>query len=80
MLFYFLFHLFFSERSVPNLWMLTAQEKSMAIEMTALEKDYDALNKKVAGLRPETLNPDLVEEYAIKMLGYGYNSTITLVE
>tara|TARA_B100001750_G_C15338750_1_gene511163 strand:+ start:184 stop:501 length:318 start_codon:yes stop_codon:yes gene_type:complete len=80
LLVYLLFHLFVSERSIPSLLSLSMQENRMQTQMVTLTTEYDSLNDRVARLRPETLDPDLLDEYSIQMLGHGSARGIILLD
>ena len=56
------------------------QENRMQTQMVTLTTEYDSLNDRVARLRPETLDPDLLDEYSIQMLGHGSARGIILLD
>ena len=76
---YLIFHLFVSERSIPALLSLSLQENRLQNQYAELVTNYDNLSDKVVRLRPETLDPDLVEEYSIYMLGHGTSQGLILL-
>ncbi len=67
---YLMFHLFASERSIPNLITLSTQQIELEQKLTLLNAEKEQLQIHVTKLQPETLYQDLVEEYAIRMLGH----------
>lgn len=75
-----MFHLFVSERSIPSLLSLSLQESRMKTQMVILSDEYAQLSDKVVRLRPETLDPDLLDEYSIMMLGHGTAQGIILLD
>lgn len=77
---YLMFHLFVSERSIPSLLSLSLQESRMKTQMVILSDEYAQLSDKVVRLRPETLDPDLLDEYSIMMLGHGTAQGIILLD
>ena len=80
LLVYLSFHLFVSQRSIPSLLSLSIQESRMESQISNLSQEYASLTDKVIRLRPETIDPDMVEEYSIKMLGYGSSQGIILLD
>jgi cell division protein FtsB len=76
---YLLFHLFVSERSIPTMLQLSAQEQELSLRLATLKQNKDDLAMRVTSLRPETLDPDLVEEYAIQMLGRGVGDELIIL-
>ena len=80
LLVYLLFHLFLSERSIPSLIMLSQKEKALEKQLSGLHVQRDNVANRVVRLRPETLDPDLVEEYAIQMLGHRGGEAIIMLD
>ncbi len=80
MLVYLLFHLFVSERSLPSLLSLSKQQAELEIKLVDLKTERDYLKDRVVRLRPETLDPDLIEDYSIQMLGHGGGDAIILMD
>ena len=67
---YFSYHSIFGHRSILALHMLESQiEKSVSIRDN-IEYKRQILEHKVASMRPDSLNPDLLEERARSVLGY----------
>jgi len=67
---YFSYHAVFGHRSILALSMLeTSIEKTVA-ERDNLAHKRQILEYKVASMRPDSLNPDLLEERARFVLGY----------
>ena len=79
LLVYLLFHLFVSERSIPSLIQLSSQEEQLTTQLASLESQKHDLFDRVTRLRPETLDPDLVEDYSIQMLGRGVGDEMIIV-
>ena len=80
MLVYLLFHLFLSERSVPSLLLVSKQEAKMESKLNELTQQRMDVYDRVVRLRPQTLDPDMVEEYAIEMLGHGMGNAIIVMD
>lgn len=80
LLVYFQFHLFFGERSLPNLLILQEREVELITELDRLEDQHAAILDKVTRLRPASFDPDLAEEYALKMLGHGFETKDRIVQ
>lgn len=79
MLVYLLFYLFLSERSLPSLVFLSHQEQVLSQKLSNLKSERKNVYDRVVRLRPETLDPDLVEEYSIDMLGHRGGNTIIML-
>jgi cell division protein FtsB len=77
---YLLFHLFASERSIPNLFTLSAQQIELEQKIVLLNSEKEQLQIHVTKLQPETLDQDLVEEYAIRMLGHNTNGGMIIIQ
>lgn len=80
LLVYLLFHLFVSERSVTSLVALSAQQEKLDAQLAQVQQERKSLETKVAKLRPETLDYDLLQEEALKMLGKGRIDAIILLD
>ncbi len=80
LLVYFLFHLFFSERSIPAMTTLLKDQKQLETHLEKAQIKRDELIKTATGLRPETLDIDLIEEYTIQMLGHHKQSSIMIMD
>ena len=52
----------------------------MENQLVSVVEEHASLTDKVVRLRPETIDPDLVEEYSIQMLGYGSAQGIILLD
>jgi cell division protein FtsB len=79
MLLYLLFHLFVSERSIPSMMQLSMQQSEMQEQLASLNIEKAQLMDRVTRLRPETLDPDMVDEYSIQMLGHGSGENIIIM-
>lgn len=67
---YFSYHLMAGHRSWPRLITLERQTARVEAEYAALKSEREALEERVAMLRPGSINRDLLEERARAVLGY----------
>jgi cell division protein FtsB len=77
---YLLFHLFLSERSIPTWITLSQQQDQLTVQVAQLTQTRDKLKDRAIRLRPATMDMDLVEDYAIFMLGHGRANSIIIAE
>ena len=68
-LFYFAYHAIQGERGLLTLWQLNQQVSAADAELTALQAEHDALAHRVSLLRPESLDRDMLDERARRVLG-----------
>lgn len=68
--FYFCYHLVGSERSYWRLYSLEQQIGQNESQLSELSDRKDELEQKVVMMRPETINPDMLEERVRATLGY----------
>jgi cell division protein FtsB len=76
---YFSWHYYYGSR---NLAVLAQTENKVLELQAALQKEVDTrqrLESKVALLRPEHIDPDLLDEVARRILDYGSASELILV-
>jgi cell division protein FtsB len=78
--FYFLFHLVFSERSVPSLVNLSTQESILNKKIASLYEEHAILQDNVVRLRPETLDQDMLNEQAMRILGTASDNSVILLD
>ncbi len=75
---YFLYHAVQGDRGV-NAWLDLKAELAKAVEMRdELAARREALEKRVALLKPDHLDPDLLEERARVLLNYGHEDDYIL--
>lgn len=70
LLFYFSYHLLQGERSYIRLVSLTQTMRTLEQEEQKIRAEREKLETRVAMLRPNSVNKDLLEERARLMLGY----------
>lgn len=75
---YFLFHLTFSERSIPSLIHLSAENEILDTKLASIDAERQKLEDRVIRMRPETLDPDLLTEQTLYMLGKAKGNSIAL--
>ena len=68
-LFYFAYHAIQGERGLLTLWQLNQQMSAADAQLAALEAEHGALAHRVSLLRAETLDRDLLDERARRVLG-----------
>lgn len=76
---YFSWHSYYGSR---NLAVLAQTENKVLELQAALQKEVDTrqrLESKVALLRPEHIDPDLLDEVARRILDYGSSSELIVV-
>ena len=67
---YFSYHSIFGHRSILTLNALESQVEKQVSNRDNINYKRQILELKVASMRPDSLNPDLVEERARSVLGY----------
>ena len=76
---YFGWHTLFGERSAFALTTLNARTEKLNTEVSALHSQHAALEDKVVRLRPDLLDPDMLEERARLVLGFNYPSETVIL-
>lgn len=69
---YFSWPLAQGERSYPRLLLLEHKIAAMQQSLDSVRHDRETLEHKVVRLRPNSIDPDLLEEQARAILGYQY--------
>lgn len=67
---YFLYHTMYGEKGYLKEQQLRAQVESSNADLQRVKTDRATLEHRVQGLRPESLDPDLLEEEARRQLGF----------
>ena len=75
-----MFHLLLSERSIPSLMTLSAQEQIIDSKLATIKQQKNQIADQVARLRPDTLDHDLLVEQAMKMLGKASDNSVILLD
>jgi cell division protein FtsB len=69
--FYFTYHAIYGGQGVRREQTLAKEVTATAAQLQKLQADRQALEKRTNGLRPESIDPDMLEEQARKQLGFG---------
>mgnify|MGYP006284532395 CR=1 FL=1 len=77
---YFSYHLMFGPRSYPALEGLRSDIVRAQADLQTAQGERAELEDKVTRLRPETLDPDYLEERARAMLGYTHENEVIVIE
>lgn len=76
---YFGYHAVQGERGLNAWWRLTQKIAAAEATLNALNGQRAALEARVALLRPESLDPDMLEERARVLLNFGRPDEITIL-
>jgi cell division protein FtsB len=77
---YFFYHVLLGERSYMNLLHLQQEISVLSKEHSELRGQRVVLENKVRGLRPDTMDIDLLEERVQYVLGYYHPETNIIVQ
>ena len=77
---YFCYHLVAGERSYLRLVSLNAQVADTNQELVLASADRELLERKVVMMRPGSVDRDLLEEQARKVLGFHYKDEKVLIK
>ena len=80
MVVYFAYHAIQGERGFIALGKLEHQVTSLSSDLSDLQNKRIKLEKRVALLRPDSLDPDMLEERARIVLGYARADEIIMLE
>lgn len=76
---YFTYHAVQGNRSFLTLMQLDQKIATMSLENAKLQSDRMDLEQKVAMMRPESLNKDLLEERIRLILGYKHKDDLVVL-
>ena len=76
---YFAYHAISGQRGMLALRQLTQQVAVASLELDTVRGERKALEHNVKLLHPESLDPDMLDERARLMLGYGYADDIIVL-
>ena len=68
---YFAWHAFDGPRGFDHQKSLEASAKALKAELDALSSDREKLEKRVSLMRPESIDPDMLDELARANLDFG---------
>ncbi|WP_299371957.1 septum formation initiator family protein [uncultured Kiloniella sp.] len=77
---YFAYHTIEGDRGVWAWIHLTQNLQAKQIEMVGVQGDRQELESRVALLRPDNLDPDLLEERARDVLNYGRENEYLVIK
>lgn len=77
---YFVYHIVIGGRGVISWTILSREANDLESELTKVKKENEFLNNKIKGMRSDSLDLDLLEEQAQRILGFCYpEDTIVLL-
>jgi cell division protein FtsB len=76
---YFGYHLVQGERGLLSWLRLTQEVKLAQARLSDLDGEREALDRRVSLLRPDRLDPDMLDERARAMLNYVHPRDLTLI-
>ena len=76
---YFAYHAINGQHGLLALRQLTQQVSVASLELQTVQTERMSLERKVKLLHPESLDPDMLDERARLMLGYGYEDDIIVL-
>lgn len=68
---YFAYHAVYGSQGLRRHQQLESEVAAKGTELQKLQAERAALEKRTQGLRPESLDADMLDEQARKQLGYG---------
>lgn len=77
---YFAYHSVQGERGIAAWLEMRTESHSLQIELSELRHERKELEKRVALLRPESLDPDLLDERARAVLGFSRPDELTVFQ
>lgn len=80
MVFYFTYHALNGERGLMTWWSLTQEIKQAENILMETETRKEQLERRVRLLRPESLDPDMLEEQARRVLNMGRNGDLVILD
>ncbi len=77
---YFVYHIIIGARGIVSWTILSREANQLESELTKIKKENEFMNNKIRGMRSDSLDLDLLEEQAQKILGFCYpEDTIVLL-
>lgn len=77
--FYFAYHAFQGNRSLPRYYAINRKIEALEQKNAVLESEREALEKKIAMMRPGSVDKDLLEERVRSVLGYRDRDEYTII-
>lgn len=76
---YFVYHIIIGARGVVSWAVLSREADQLESELRAIKEENDFLSTKIKGMRSDSLDLDLLEEQAEKILGFSYSDDIIVI-
>ena len=76
---YFVFHAFHGDHGVLARMRLERQAETLNKELELVRAERETLEKRVALLRPRSLDPDMLEERARNLLNYAHPNDVIIL-
>ena len=77
---YFVYHIIIGARGVVSWTILSREANQLESELTKIKKENEFMNNKIRGMRSNSLDLDLLEEQAQRILGFCYpEDTVVLL-
>src|SRR5579864_3967565 len=76
---YFSYYAIEGERGLLAYLSLTQEIRKATITRDLIHGEWEALDKRVALLRPSSIDPDMLEERALLMLGLGHPDDVVVM-
>jgi len=67
---YFTYHAIYGTQGIRRQQVLSDDVSAREAELQRLQNERQSLEKRTTGLRPESIDPDMLDEQARKQLGY----------
>ena len=77
---YFVYHSIEGERGLSAYLRMNERLGEARTELSDLQREREALDRRVSLMRPEHLDPDLLDERARLILGYGRPDEVVIMD
>lgn len=77
---YFSMHIVNGRQGLEARWRLSQRAKQLRSEVAVLAAERDRLRRDIAALAGERADPDLVDEVAREVMGFGWQDDLVVVE
>ena len=67
---YFVYHIIIGARGVVSWTILSREANQLESELAEIKKENEFMNNKIKGIRSDSLDLDLLEEQAQRILGF----------
>lgn len=76
---YFGWHGYYGPRSIEHREMVRAEVQKYQTELENVEEQRDLLDARVALLRPQSIDPDMLDEMAKRALGFAEKGDLVVI-